>query len=90
MIRQLWEFFKALGPRTLAGSAASLMLAAASGFLTASALGKGSHHHPVETTVTVTISAGSAILICPKGFSPGELVINHPGGQTVTWTCIHG
>jgi|GEM_PF-1540891 len=29
-------------------------------------------------------------LACPSGFSPGELVINHPGGQTVTWTCLKG
>ena len=27
-------------------------------------------------------------LPCPNGFTPGELVINHPGGQTVTWTCL--
>lgn len=25
---------------------------------------------------------------CPDGFSGGELVINHPGGQTITWTCL--
>jgi hypothetical protein len=25
---------------------------------------------------------------CPDGFSPGELVINHPGGQTRIWTCL--
>src|SRR5215831_19099699 len=31
---------------------------------------------------------GPAGLACPDGFSPGELVINHPGGQTVTWTCL--
>jgi len=32
---------------------------------------------------------GPAGLTCPANFSPGELVINHPGGQTVTWTCLH-
>lgn len=26
---------------------------------------------------------------CPTGFTAGEVVINHPGGQTVIWTCIH-
>ena len=31
---------------------------------------------------------GPGGLTCPQGFSPGELVINHPGGQTVTWTCL--
>lgn len=25
---------------------------------------------------------------CPKGYSPGYLVINHPGGQTKTFTCL--
>lgn len=29
-----------------------------------------------------------ASLTCPTGYSPGELVINHPGGQTSIWTCI--
>jgi Collagen triple helix repeat (20 copies) len=25
---------------------------------------------------------------CPSGFTAGILVINHPGGQTTTWTCL--
>jgi hypothetical protein len=25
---------------------------------------------------------------CPDGFTAGQLVINHPGGQTTTWTCL--
>ena len=25
---------------------------------------------------------------CPAGFSQGELVINHPGGQVTLWTCL--
>jgi hypothetical protein len=25
---------------------------------------------------------------CPNNFSPGDLVINHPGGQTTIFTCI--
>ena len=25
---------------------------------------------------------------CPAGYEAGRLVINHPGGQTATWTCI--
>jgi len=25
---------------------------------------------------------------CPAGYTGGVLVINHPGGQTVTWTCL--
>jgi len=27
-------------------------------------------------------------LTCPDGFVEGELVINHPGGQVTTFTCI--
>lgn len=29
---------------------------------------------------------GSAV--CKAGFTKGELVINHPGGQVTIWTCI--
>jgi len=25
---------------------------------------------------------------CPSGFSQGELVLNHPGGQVTLWTCL--
>jgi hypothetical protein len=25
---------------------------------------------------------------CPNGFSAGEVVVNHPGGQTILWTCL--
>lgn len=25
---------------------------------------------------------------CPDGYTAGVLVINHPGGQTNTWTCL--
>lgn len=25
---------------------------------------------------------------CPAGFSAGELVFNHPGGQVAIWTCL--
>jgi len=25
---------------------------------------------------------------CPDGYTGGVLVINHPGGQTTTWTCL--
>lgn len=31
---------------------------------------------------------GPAGLDCPSNYSPGELVINHPGGQTSIWTCL--
>lgn len=26
--------------------------------------------------------------VCPDGFTPGTLVINHPGGQTTIYTCL--
>jgi hypothetical protein len=25
---------------------------------------------------------------CPTGYSPGDLVINHPGGQVTLYTCL--
>jgi hypothetical protein len=25
---------------------------------------------------------------CPTGFSPADVVINHPGGQTTLYTCV--
>src|SRR5262245_14688072 len=31
---------------------------------------------------------GTAGLDCPVGYSPGYLVINHPGGQTRIFTCL--
>lgn len=33
---------------------------------------------------------GGGTTNCPTGFTPGELVINHPGGQTSIWTCLKG
>jgi hypothetical protein len=33
---------------------------------------------------------GPAGLDCLTGYSPGILVINHPGGQTKIYTCIEG
>lgn len=27
---------------------------------------------------------------CPSGYEAGNLVINHPGGQTTIWTCLKG
>ena len=28
--------------------------------------------------------------VCPAGYTRGELVINHPGGQTTILTCLKG
>lgn len=78
---------------------AGLLLAGGSGFLTARAVGFGSAADP--RTVTINVATGPAgptgpqgpagpagAISCPEGFSEGELVINHPGGQTVIWTCL--
>jgi len=27
---------------------------------------------------------------CPSGFTPGEVVINHPSGQATIYTCLKG
>ncbi len=32
--------------------------------------------------------AGPPGLDCPAGYAAGQLVINHPGGQTALWTCL--
>jgi len=31
---------------------------------------------------------GPAGITCPEGFSEGDLVINHPGGQVTLFTCL--
>jgi hypothetical protein len=31
---------------------------------------------------------GKGGVSCPPGYSEGALVINHPGGQVVVWTCL--
>jgi len=80
---------------SLAIVAVSLVAAAGSGFLTAKAISGSSA--PARTT-TVNVGTGErgpqgppgpAGLACPANYSPGELVINHPGGQTRIWTCLH-
>jgi hypothetical protein len=84
--------------------AAALILAGGAGFLSATALGVASQGPPRTVTVNVATGpqgppgpagpqgppgpAGVAAA-CPAGFDPGELVINHPGGQTIIWTCLH-
>jgi len=79
--------------------ALALSLAGAAGYLGASAL--GSTAAPART-VTINVATGPrgpagppgppgpAGLACPSGFEPGELVIDHPGGQVRIWTCLHG
>jgi hypothetical protein len=74
----------------------SLALASGAGFLVSQAIGASSQTPP--KTVTINVATGpqgppgptgpSGTSTCPTGFSAGELVINHPGGQTLVWTCI--
>lgn len=86
-------------PRIAAAIAAALALAAGAGFLTSQALGTSSQ---AARTVTVNIPTsgtgpqgppgppgpqGPAGLACPTGFSPTDVVINHPGGQLTLYTC---
>ena len=103
--------------RALAWIAGGLVLAAASGFLAATAIGQVGDGP--ERTVTIDVATGpqgppgpagargeagpvgppgpqgergpqgpSGVMGCKDGFSRGELVINHPGGQTTIWTCL--
>ena len=83
-------------------AAPGLVLAGTAGFLTAVATG-ASNATPTRT-VTVNVATGPrgpagppgprgdqgppGSGFCPDGFTAGELVINHPGGQTTTWTCL--
>ena len=87
--------------RSITLVATSLTLAASAGFLTSQAVG-GSR--AATRTVTINVATGPAgpagptgatgpqgpagTSSCPAGFTAGELVINHPGGQTVIWTCL--
>lgn len=82
--------------------AVSLVLAAGTGFVVATALGASA---PAPTkTVTVNVQNGQTgpkgdkgdtgpqgppgSIECPTGFVVGEIVINHPGGQVTIYGCI--
>jgi hypothetical protein len=80
--------------RTLLLTAASLALAATSGFLASRALGTSAQ---AARTVTINVATGpqgppgppgQAGLACPDGFSPADVVVNHPGGQTTLYVCV--
>jgi len=81
----------------------SAILAASAGALGAVALSASNSPTPTKT-VTINVATGptgpkgdigptgpagpAGLSECPTGFSFGDLVINHPGGQTVIFTCI--
>lgn len=78
----------------------ALGLAGASGFLASKAL---SGSQQATRTVTISVRNGptgpagprgptgpSGALACPAGFEPGDLVINHPGGQVTVFSCLKG
>jgi hypothetical protein len=88
--------------KVIAVMAGSLLLAGGSGFLVAAAVG-ASPPAPVKT-VTINVGTGpqgpagppgppgppgpSGAVSCPAGFVPGDLVINHPGGQATIYSCL--
>lgn len=81
--------------RLLAFLVLALILAGGTGFLTATALSTGQQ---AARTVTINVATGptgptgpagpAGATTCPDGFSPGDLVINHPGGQVTLYTCL--
>lgn len=77
----------------------ALVLAGASGFLASTAFSTAPEQ--AVRTVTVTLRNGATgpagprgptgpagAESCPAGFEPGELVINHPGGQVTLFSCL--
>ena len=74
-----------------------LALVAVSGGLTAYAFSAANQPTP-QKTVTINVATGpqgatgppgpAGSLECPTGYVFGDLVINHPGGQTTIFTCI--
>jgi hypothetical protein len=85
--------------------AMSLLLAGASGFVAATAIGGGAQVKRVIITVRdgprgpvgppgpqgpAGPKGDPGAITCPSGFERGELVINHPGGQVTIFGCLQG
>jgi hypothetical protein len=87
--------------RRLAPLAAALVLAGGTGFLASQALSAGQQ---ATRTVTIDVATGPqgppgekgdpgppgppGGVTCPAGFSPADVVVNHPGGQTTLFVCV--
>ena len=81
---------------------AAAVFAASAGFFVSQAFSAGTQ--APTRTVTVSVENGATgpqgpkgepgppgpagSISCPKGFSEGDLVINHPGGQVTLFTCL--
>jgi hypothetical protein len=75
---------------------ASQVMAGGGGFLASVAFSQGPTQP--QKTVTITLKNGptgptgptgpAGAVECNKGYTFGNLVINHPGGQTTIQTCI--
>ena len=82
----------------------SLVLAAGSGAIVAVAIGQTPPAPQKTVTVNIPTGAtgpqgppgpagpqgppGASAFDCPAGFVPGELGLNHPGGQVTTYGCL--
>ena len=78
---------------------AAAVFAASTGFFVSQAFSAGTQ--TPTRTVTISVENGAAGpqgppgppgpvggISCPTGFSEGDLVINHPGGQVTLFTCL--
>jgi len=79
--------------RTIIFLVVALVLASTAGFFAATAIGVGTQAPTLTTTVNVATGpqgppGSPGAESCPDGSKFGELVINHPGGQTKILTCI--
>jgi len=84
-------------------SAVSATAFLGAGGLAAAAISQQNTAPPPTKTVTINVATGpqgppgppgpqgpSGGFDCLTGYSPGILIINHPGGQTKIYTCIEG
>jgi len=81
------------------------LFVAAGGFAAAAAFTSAANQQ-ASTTVTIDVATGPkgdtgatgpqgpagppGGTVCPTGYTDGDLVINHPGGQVTLFTCLKG